>query len=197
MGTFHRDLLSFCTVQCTSQHLVRHGIGKQHQQIRAAKVLQPSAHFRIYLCPTIIRFAKLRVFSYHTFVSADDHNTHDDFLSKIRGIIESPDSQKNLLYKKIINNHYFLQFILDSYLQLYILNDNKDPNKKFTPSFSLDLYKKPNTLEEKEIPLDETEKKDKIKKALNNCEKILLYILTENITNFDYEIIYIITYTKL
>ena len=110
----------------------------------------------------------------------------DDFLSKIRGIIESPDSQKNLLYKKIINNHYFLQFILDSYLQLYILNDNKDPNKKFIPSFSLDLYKKPNTLEEKEIPLDETEKKDKIKKALNNCEKILLYILSENITNFDY-----------
>ena len=117
--------------------------------------------------------------------ASGDLSLINDFLSKIRGIIESPDSQKNVLYNEIINNHYFLQFILDSYLQLYILDNNKDPNKKFIPSFSLDLYKT-SPLEEKELPLTETAKKDIIKKALNNCEKIILYNLTENITNFDY-----------
>ena len=109
--------------------------------------------------------------------ASGDLSLINDFLSKIRGIIESPDSQKNVLYNEIINNHYFLQFILDSYLQLYILDNNKDPNKKFIPSFSLDLYKT-SPLEEKELPLTETAKKDIIKKALNNCEKIILYILT-------------------
>ena len=111
-------------------------------------------------------------------VSRGDLLLINNFLSKIRGIIESPDSQKNPIYNKITNNDYFLQFILDTYLQLYILNNNKNPNKKFITSFSLDLHKK--------NPLSEEERKDIFKKTLNDCEKILLYMLTENITNFDY-----------
>ena len=98
----------------------------------------------------------------------------NDFISKIRAITDSVDFQKNKLYNAIVNNNYFLQFILDSYLQLYILNNNKDKEKKFIPSFSIDLFKTPKILEEKENPYTDSEKKEILMKALNTCEKILL-----------------------
>ena len=119
-------------------------------------------------------------------VSNGDLFLINDFISKIRAITDSVDFQKNKLYNAIVNNNYFLQFILDSYLQLYILNNNKDKEKKFIPSFSIDLVKTPKILEEKEIPYTDSEKKEILMKALNTCEKILLFIITENITNFDY-----------
>ena len=119
-------------------------------------------------------------------VSNGDLFLINDFISKIRAITDSVDFQKNKLYNAIVNNNYFLQFILDSYLQLYILNNNKDKEKKFIPSFSIDLFKTPKILEEKEIPYTDSEKKEILMKALNTCEKILLFIITENITNFDY-----------
>ena len=118
-------------------------------------------------------------------ISNGDLSTIDNFLSKIGGIIQSPDSKKNDLYRKlyneIINKNYFLQFVLDTYLQLFILENNKDKNKVFIPAFPLDLTKKLNNSQLKEESLN-----DLISKVSNNCYEIILFILTENITNFDY-----------
>jgi hypothetical protein len=95
-------------------------------------------------------------------------------------------SKKKVLYDQLVNNEYFLQFILDTYLQFYIIENNKDSNKVFIPGFSLEIYKNSNSSEKTEIPYDENDKKDMIQKALKDCEKIIRFILNEDITKFDY-----------
>jgi len=48
---------------------------------------------------------------------------------------------------------------LDINFQLYILNNNRDKNKIFIKSFSLDAYKNFNVSEDLETPLTDDEKK--------------------------------------
>ena len=109
------------------------------------------------------------------------------YISKLVGMVQDTEiSKKKVLYDQLVNNEYFLQFILDTYLQFYIIENNKDPNKVFIPGFSLDIYKNSTTSEKTEIPYDENDKKDMIQKALKDCEKILRFILNEDITKFDY-----------
>ena len=118
-------------------------------------------------------------------VSKGDLLLISSFISKMKNILEEPDESKNnLLYSEIMNSIYFFQFILDTYIQLYILVKNKDKTKSFVPGFSLDIYK--NTLETVEIPYDENEKKEIINKAYTECEKILEFIVFKDITKFDY-----------
>ena len=103
-------------------------------------------------------------------VSNGDLSLINNFLSKIRGMIIS-EAKKMPIYKIIINNNSFIQFILDTYLQLYILKQiSKDKTKEFITSFYIE---------------EDSKKKDNINSALNNCEEILYFILTENIINFD------------
>lgn len=98
-------------------------------------------------------------------VSNGDLSLISRFISKIYNIIESPDiSQNHILYTGITSSNYFLQFILDVNLQIYILINNKDKNKEFIPSFSINVSKNSNTLEELEVPMDESEKMDMMKK---------------------------------
>ena len=100
------------------------------------------------------------------------------FLSKILGIIDDPEtSKKKSLYYQLIDIN-FLHFILETYLQFYILKNHKDSNNDFIPGFSLGIFKNSDTSENK--------KKDKLNKALNDCEKILRIIFNEDITKFDY-----------
>ena len=109
------------------------------------------------------------------------------YTSKIIDMIQDPEiSKKKGLYNQLVDNNYFLQFILDTYLQLYILVNNKDSNKVFIPGFSLDIYIKSNNSEYSEIPFKESDKKDMINKTLKNCEKIIKFILNEDITKIDY-----------
>ena len=110
------------------------------------------------------------------------------FLSKILGIIDDPDlsKKKNKIYKQIINNNYFLQFVLDTYLQLYILHNNKDTNKNFIPGFSINLYKNGSTNENSTIPYEQKFINEKIKKALSDSNKILKFLFNADITKFDY-----------
>ena len=95
-------------------------------------------------------------------------------------------SKKKRLFKQLISNNYFLHFILDTYLQLYILENNKDSNKVFIPGFSIDNYIKSNNLEYSETPFKGSDKNEIINKALKNCEIILKFIFNENITKVDY-----------
>ena len=106
----------------------------------------------------------------------------NSFLSKILGMIEDPEITKKVtLYNQLINNNYFLQFILDIYLHLYILINNKDTDKNFIPGFSLKIYKNSSN-----IPYEEKYKKEKINETYKYCEKIIKFILNEDITKFDY-----------
>ena len=119
-------------------------------------------------------------------VSNGDLLLISSFLSKIKHMIVSQEIYKDniILYNEVINNNNFFQFILDVNLQIYILRNNKDKNKTFIPSFSLDISN--NSIEGLERPLNENEKNEKLKNALEDCEKIILFILTENITKLDY-----------
>ena len=120
-------------------------------------------------------------------VSNGDLFLVSSFISKLVGMVQDTEisKKKNLCYQ-IVKNKYFLQFILDTYLQFYILENNKDSNKTFISGFSLEIYKNQNTSENKEIPYGENDKKDMIKKTLKDCEKILNFILNEDITKIDY-----------
>ena len=120
-------------------------------------------------------------------VSNGDLSLISRFISKIYNIIESPDiSQNHILYTGITSSNYFLQFILDVNLQIYILINNKDKNKEFIPSFSINVSKNSNTLEELEVPMDESEKMDMMKKVLKDCQKIIIFIFSRNMTKLDY-----------
>ena len=130
-------------------------------------------------------------------VSNGDLLLISSFLSKIKSMIDSQEIYKDnvILYNEVINNNNFFQFILDVNLQIYILRNNKDKNKTFIPSFSLDVSN--NSIEGLERPLNEKEINDKLKTALKDCEKIILFILTENITKLDYVLTWGKYYEKL
>ena len=120
-------------------------------------------------------------------VSNGDISLIYNFLTTIKNIIDSSSiTKQTILYNEIINKDLFLQFILDVNLQLYILNNNRDKDKKFITSFSLDAYKNSNVSEDLETPLTEDEKKKMIKQCLKDCESILLFIFTQNIRKLDY-----------
>ena len=110
------------------------------------------------------------------------------FLSKMNGIIEEAESSKNKtqIYKQIINNNYFFQFILDTYLQLYIIINIKDKNKSFIPGFSINIFKNGITDENSTIPFEEKNIMEKINKALKDANKILKFLFDADITKFDY-----------
>ena len=110
------------------------------------------------------------------------------FLSKMWGIIDDPDfsKKKNKIYKQIINNNYFLQFILDTYLQLYIIINIKDKNKPFIPGFSINIFKNGITDENSTIPFEEKNIMERINKALKDANKILRFLFNADITKFDY-----------
>ena len=93
-------------------------------------------------------------------VSNGDLSLISNFLSNIKNVIDSSDITKlTILYNEVINKDLFLQFILDINFQLYILNNNRDKNKIFIKSFSLDAYKNFNVSEDLETPLTDDEKK--------------------------------------
>jgi hypothetical protein len=59
------------------RHLVRHGIRKQHYEVRVAdKIVQPAFYFRKNLCIAVIFLANALVLTLHTLISADDHYVH-------------------------------------------------------------------------------------------------------------------------
>ena len=130
-------------------------------------------------------------------VSNGDLLLISSFLSKIKYMIDSQEIYKDntILYNELINNNNFFQFILDVNLQIYILRNNKDKNKTFIPSFSLNISN--NSIEGLECPLNENEINEKLKNALKDCEKIILFILTENITKLDYVLTWGKYYEKL
>ena len=121
-------------------------------------------------------------------ISGGDLLLISSFLSKIWGIIDDPDlsRKKTGIYRQIINNNYFLLFILDTYLQLYIIINNKDKNKSFIPGFSINIFKNGNTDENSTIPYEEKSIMEKINKALKDANKILQFLLNADITKFDY-----------
>ena len=110
------------------------------------------------------------------------------FLSKMLGIIEETDVSKNKtkIYKQVIHNNYFFQFILDTYLQLYIIINIKDKNKSFIPGFSINIFKNGITDENSKIPYEEKNIMEKINKALKDANKILKFLFNADITKFDY-----------
>ena len=110
------------------------------------------------------------------------------FLSKMSGIIEETDVSKNKteIYKQVIHNNYFFQFILDTYLQLYIIINIKDKNKSFIPGFSINIFKNGITDENSKIPYEEKNIMEKINKALKDANKILKFLFNADITKFDY-----------
>ena len=109
------------------------------------------------------------------------------FISKIEGMVQDSEINKKVnLYNQIVNNNYFLEFILDTYLQFYILINNKNKENNFISGFSLNIYKNSHIKENSEIPYSESDKKDMIEKGLRDFEKVLKFILNEDITKIDY-----------
>ena len=120
-------------------------------------------------------------------VSNGDLSLISNFISNLKCIIDSGDiTEQTLIYNEIINSETFLHFILDVNLQLYIIKNNRNKDKVFITSFSLETYKNSTISEDLEMPLTEDEKNCIIKECLKGCEKILLFIFTQNIRQLDY-----------
>ena len=120
-------------------------------------------------------------------VSNGDLSIISNCISNLKCIIESGDiTEQTLIYNEIINSEKFLQFILDVNLQLYIIKNNRDKDKVFITSFSLETFKNAIVSEELEAPLTEDEKNCIIKECLKGCETILLFIFTQNIRQLDF-----------
>ena len=130
-------------------------------------------------------------------VSNSDLFLISTFIKQIGGIIQDSElPNKKKLYDEIVNNNYFLQFILDTYLQFYILK-NKGKDKIFVPGFSLDIYKNSNSFEEQAIPFDEEEKKNMISNSIKDCKSIYKFIISEDITKLDFVLTWGKYYEKL
>ena len=64
------------------KHLVRHRIGEENHQIRAADLVpQSSPGFGEDLRLTLVVFTQFLIAAFHTFIAAHDHDAHGDLLS--------------------------------------------------------------------------------------------------------------------
>ena len=66
-------------LQGGTHHFMRNSIGEQDDQIRKPQLpLKVRGHFGKNLCPASIAIADLFILALHSFVAADDDNTHDE-----------------------------------------------------------------------------------------------------------------------
>ena len=64
-------------LQGAAYHLVRNGVGKQHQQVGAADLLfKIGRHLGKYLCLAAVLLADLFVLAHHAVVAAYNDNAH-------------------------------------------------------------------------------------------------------------------------
>ena len=91
-------------------------------------------------------------------------------------------TNKNILEEELKNNQTLLQWLIETNFHLHLIKESKMNKQLFVPGFDID-----NKIENgNEIIINETEKKEKINQNISSIEKILKYILLQNVYLLDY-----------